>query len=693
MNAFLEGLQGLQVAPNVGGGLDALASSQSALGASVKRIGVGLQRIGQDIQEEIKRQDAMNSIRATAAYTEHFQKFFQEQNQIRHTDGFHMSRHHEIPGMWESGWDSPDGTHQLGAKQLKEQLAKGFRTESARQEWLAKIESVADPKFRKSAQDLASDLREEYASTTLPYDLSVMVISGIEDAEAAHKMAQGMFLPNEWAKVGHYSDAQIALKLAESNPDSDVAKQYIEKYIVPAHRDEVIQAIAANRKAAEVREEKARKDQIEATEAQTTIRVFKTIHGRAEPDEQITPSNLDTLLGAGLIGETRYTALMTLLQKQTEDLKNEQVAKESRASSLRAYRVMAKEKSRLLAGGSYERFNAILDQYMGNLDKEDCEAMLDFAESVRTGKIKPEDKVLGAAMEEANDMATKAIVPFFRDAKGNQYDPAKSPEPPKLAEAVGGAMRELESWVAVQTRGGKPLDVNAFRVERDRVIERLCQQVYAQQNSQDPTRAPAIRYDDMTMSKARIEILSEPDPKKRVNKLFFHAPGLGNTEAENLRKFVFDPASTVVNGAVELNAKIQAIRNVQIPAMTSQIEKDAMNAKLIWVQDQILRQLEKNPELAPRKQRELIDSGLAAVRNEAAEETIKHRIWKIFTPYPYGSWMPHQAMNPMPESAGSGTGSTMVPEDKAKKEPTAAELWQKNTREAYEQGKALGYWK
>lgn len=488
MNVFLKGIQGSQVAPDVGGGLDSLAYAQSAVGASVERVGGGLQRISRELQEETRRQDAMNSLRAKAAYTEHYQKFVREQNQIRHTDGFHMSRHHEIPGMWESGWDSPDGTRQLGAKEIKEQLAKGFRTESARQEWLAEIESAVDPKFRQNAQDLASELREEYGSTTLPHDLSVLVISGIEDAEATRKMVQGMFLPDEWAEVSHHSDTQIALKLAETDPD--VAQQYVEKFMAPAYRGEAMRTIEANRRAAEVQSEKARKAKIEEVEAQATIRAFKTTQGRAEAGESISPSDLDTLLGHGLISESRYTALMNLLQKPIQDAKSEQAVKESQALSLRAYRVMAKEKARLLAGGSYERFNSVLDAYMGDLDKEDSEAMIDFAESVRTGQIKPEDKVLGAAMKEADDMATKALAPLFTDAEGTAYDPGTMSEPPELAEAVGEAMRELESWATVQTRGGKQLDANAFRVERNRVIGRLHQRVYAQQNPPEPKNGP-----------------------------------------------------------------------------------------------------------------------------------------------------------------------------------------------------------
>jgi hypothetical protein len=82
-----------------------------------------------------------------------------------------------------------------------------------------------------------------------------------------------------------------------------------------------------------------------------------------------------------------------------------------------------------------------------------------------------------------------------------------------------------------------------------------------------------------------------------------------------------------------MNTKMQAIRAVQADK--------GKDAKLTWLQDQILRQLEAHPEWTTKQQTEAVEAGLAIVRNEAGKEAVKSvGMWSVNMPY--GRWYPQQ---------------------------------------------------
>lgn len=237
--------------------------------------------------------------------------------------------------------------------------------------------------------------------------------------------------------------------------------------------------------AAQTAENQARTERATAAERDLTVRMLRG--ERAVKDET---GNERSILD--LIENNRDFSADTIRVLSAMYWKDPQKAREiTRPERLTAYGALSRETARLQAGEiDYSRWRKVYAAHAQELDEEDAESFLDKANAVGRSPSDPKQKEVDAAMKDTDEMATKGLAGFFKDADGIDYDPAgNQPEPPELAEAVGEVLSAMQLWTKARAEEGKPFDPTAFRIERNRKVGEVYRRLYGMEN-QPKVKAP-----------------------------------------------------------------------------------------------------------------------------------------------------------------------------------------------------------
>lgn len=250
----------------------------------------------------------------------------------------------------------------------------------------------------------------------------------------------------------------------------DMAERNLESIrgdIAPDQYDSLKGEINAirNRTDAELEKEKI------AAGAALTARYLATL--RNESDKPVTPSDIENAVASGFITPARGEVMSRRLLKPETEKATEAKKLEQRKSEVRAHRIMTQALNKLVQTGDRKRYDEVYDKYLGRMSDSDATRFIKDADDVRDRPATAAEKVLASVREEADGAATKGLSTLFLGPDGVKpydYKDGTQPEPVELAEAVGEILEGMDSWAKEHTKNDKTLDVNAYRMERNRLI-------------------------------------------------------------------------------------------------------------------------------------------------------------------------------------------------------------------------------